>query len=239
MCWWEKVLETIGNGGAWVEVDAAAWCPSFRQRWSQSARHHVQLHASRAFLWSKVQPVSSSPPSPLLSSPCRLSPLISASHDLTIFPFMFFLRWYESLFHESNSSFMFQLRKQRVKEKEKKKTRPLGRFLLELTPAAVCKCRQTYLGFTQWRLLPSMKTCSIVPFKGLCMAKRGGGCIKIKRTKRGRCGWPHTVTDSVISSEIPPPPHLLPPHLPSLSLSLCCGLAAACLISLSIQQALF
>lgn len=161
-------------------------------------------------------------PSPL-SSPRRLSPLISASHDLTIFPFMFFfLRWYESLFHESNSSFMFQLRKQRVKEKEKKKTRPLGRFLLELTPAAVCKCRQTYLGFTQWRLLPSMKTCSIVPFKGLCMAKRGGGCIKIKRTKRGRCGWPHTVTDSVISSEIPPPPHLPSPPLtspPSLCLS--------------------
>lgn len=62
-----------------------------------------------------------------------------------------------------------------------------------------------------------MKTCSIVPFKGLCMAKRGGGCIKIKRTKRGRCGWPHTVTDSVISSEIPPPPHL--PSPPSLCLS--------------------
>lgn len=173
MCWWEKVLETIGNGGAWVEVDAAAWCPSFRQRWSQSARHHVQLHASRAFLWSKVQPVSSSPPSPLLSSPCRLSPLISASHDLTIFPFMFFLRWYESLFHESNSSFMFQLRKQRVKEKEKKNPSPR-----EISPwVNSCSCMQMQANI--FRIYPvetftqheNLQHCSI---QGLVYGQEGG-----------------------------------------------------------------
>lgn len=112
---------------------------------------------------------------------------------------------------------------------------------LWLTPAAVCKCRQTYLKFTQWRLYPAWKALRIVPFKRPCTqpprveagGERGEGLVD-ECVCRGRGGvdGPHTVLDSLIRGEIPPS---LPPPLPPLSVALAAA-AAAALIRASIQR---
>ena len=160
------------------------WSPSFRWSWRQPARQAprpAQTGPRQAFLWSGANPPNlilslcslvPPPSSPLASYLCFTRP--------GFFIYSFFLLFlFELVFHESKCSYEFQLGN---KERKKRESPSPGTFSLVNS----CSCMQMPANIFRIypvETLPSMKTHSIVLFKGLRPRMWPGG------EEREEAGW--------------------------------------------------